>query len=678
MKKNALKINLSLFLFIFILCGVFPLLTKAETSILSSTDIPQNFAQEIFPLQKTKIELHDQKITLDWSEKTTTVSSSYHLVNPEEKKVRLKIGLPLPVPQNKETDPAVINPGEVSSPLKVFYQGEEIKTSYQQNIKGYVWEIRINPGEEVNLEVYYTLPNEINEQGLCEIGYRFSPTKTIFPLGESPQFSLVLNFLDTHPGQIINLKPDNYIFVENSLVWEENNQEQNKRKDIVITTNLLEENKSWTTLLSTKDKKQLFTLISQEQYQEAASFLENKYHDFTKTEEKQLLLLRQAYYLKKAGNTKKALNLFSDLVNNDTPYPRAYWELGKSYEHHTGKLTGLFNQIQELQIHALLQPWLVAKLPPEKVKLSSPEITIKYADTNESRQGILIKSHLTDKDGDITKIILRYHWEDGQKEEISFPVQPFQYDYDLLYFTLAPDSFKRLFYEFIVTDSAGHEVTSEIKEAFYLNEEIPSNTFILEGANLILGDYTPQEQNKVYKWFKSYLKMAKEAGFVPVEAKSPLFIFMGQEHDFFKDYQGSLFVYYTSAPFSPDETRIPVHRYFLSYWYGPGWHTLPLNELAPLGDALLFNKGWHAQIFKYLQNKDHQLFAKLLCEIGAGKNWAEALNTTYQLTPFKLNFLTVWHFVGNYVLAIILIVLFAWLSKNGHLTKLIQHFKTTK
>ena len=78
MKKNALKINLSLFLFIFILCGVFPLLTKAETSILSSTDIPQNFAQEIFPLQKTKIELHDQKITLDWSEKTTSVSSSYH------------------------------------------------------------------------------------------------------------------------------------------------------------------------------------------------------------------------------------------------------------------------------------------------------------------------------------------------------------------------------------------------------------------------------------------------------------------------------------------------------------------------------------------------------------------------------------------------------------------------
>ncbi|MDD2433427.1 MAG: hypothetical protein PHX01_07060, partial [Clostridia bacterium] len=91
-----------------------------------------------------------------------------------------------------------------------------------------------------------------------------------------------------------------------------------------------------------------------------------------------------------------------------------------------------------------------------------------------------------------------------------------------------------------------------------------------------------------------------------------------------------------------------------------------------------FNKGWHAQIFKYLQNKDHQLFAKLLCEIGAGKNWAEALNASYQLTPFKLNFLTVWHFVGNYVLAIILIVLFAWLSKNGHLTKLIQHFKTTK
>ncbi|MDD2433287.1 MAG: hypothetical protein PHX01_06315 [Clostridia bacterium] len=675
MKKNMLLI---LFIFFFVLTGILPHPTKAITSSLAGTDIPQNFAPEIFPLHKTKIELHDQKITLDWSEKTTTVNGIYHLINPEEKKIKLKIGLCLPPPEKNKINSSETNFTEINSSLKAFCNGEEIQTTYNEKFKGYVWGIKLEPQEEIILKLNYTLQNKTNEQGLCEIGYQFSPMETIFPLGESPRFSLILNFLDTHPGQIINLKPYNYTFRENSLVWKENNLKLDEREAIIITANLEEENKSWTDLLSPKEKKRLLALTSQAQYYEAISLLENKYPNITKTEDKQALLLGQAYYLKKAGKTKKAFNLFADLVNNDAPYPRAYWELGKSYEQHTGKLTGLFNQIQELQIHALLQPWLVAKLPPEKVKLSSPEITIKYADTNESRQGILIKSYLIDKDGDITKIMLRYHWEGEQKEEINFPVHPFQYDYDLLYFTLAPDSFKRLFYEFIVTDSAGHEVSSGIKEAFYLNEEIQSNTFILEGANLILGDYTAEEQNKVHKWFKSYLKMAKEAGFVPVEAKSPLFIFLGQKHDFFKNYQGPLFVYHTLVPFNPDETRIPAHRYFLSYWYGPGWHTLPLNELAPLGDALLLNKGWHAQIFTYLQNKDHQLFAKLLCEIGAGKNWAEALNTTYQLTPLKLNFLTIWHFVGNYVLAIILIVLFAWLSKNGHLTKLIQYFKTTK
>ena len=71
-------------------------------------------------------------------------------------------------------------------------------------------------------------------------------------------------------------------------------------------------------------------------------------------------------------------------------------------------------------------------------------------------------------------------------------------------------------------------------------------------------------------------------------------------------------------------------------------------------------------------------FAQLLYTIGEGKNWTEALSTTYHLTPFKLNLLTIWYFIGNYVLALLIIILFAWLSKKGHLYKLIQHFKTTK
>ena len=664
------KCLLLLLLFLLISYGALPIPVLGTTPTSTDINTIENMPQDIFPLGNTKIKLSEQKITLDWYENTTIVKGSYHLVNPENKTVKLKLGLTIPVPKNVQNNQAE------NSPLLVYYQEEKITTNYNQKLNRFVWEIQIEPSAEVELGILYTLQNEVYEQQFHITGFHFPSAKNKFWPNESYDFSLMLNFKDTHPGQIVKLQPNNYFFQGNSLLWTWETTEA--KEDIIITADTKGENKDWLALLSTKDRKQLLDFTSQEYYYESASFLESKYYNFTKTEEKQLILLGQAYYLQKAGDENRSLKIFTALVNDDAAFPRAYWEAGKSYEEHTNKLAALFNQIQELQIHALLQPWLIAKLPSDNIKLSPPEIAIKYADTNEGRKGIIIKSQVTDKDGDITKISLHYNWEGEKEEEINFDIEPFQYNYDLLHFTLAPGSFKQLFYQFEITDSAGHMITTEIKEAFYLNEEIKSDTYILEGANLILGGYSTEEQTKVHRWFKSYLGMTKDAGFIPVEAKSPLLIFMGQEHKFFKEYQGPLFVYHTPTPFSPNATKIPVHRYFLGYWYGQGWHTLPLNELTMLGDALMLNKGWHAHVFSYLQNKDHQLFAQLLCTIGAGKNWDEALSTTYHITPFKLSFLTIWYFIGNYVLALALIILFAWLSKNGHLNKLIQHFKTTK
>jgi len=669
-KKRFLRI-LILFMFLLIVQPLIP-------CSLSATDITGVIPQDIFPLNQTKIELREQKITNDWSEKTTLVEGFYHLFNPTEKTIKLKLGFCFPTPSNPPTEEITSEEITTDLPFHVFYQEEEITTEYNTKIKGYVWEIPIEPQTEVELGINYILQNETDEAGLQQTGYQFPLAKNKYWPNESYDFSYTLNFQDTHPGQITNLTPSNYSFKEDSLVWSWKTTEE--KKNILITADILTESESWLTLFSTREQNELLTLTDLEEYQDAAFFLENRYHNYSKTEDKQLIALGQAYYLKKAGETKKSSKIFADLVKDDALLPRAYWETGKSYEQNPNKLSDLLNQIQELRIHALLQPWLIAKIPSQEAKLSSspPEITIKYADTNEDRKGIVIKSQIGDKDGDISQIILRYHWEGESDKEVSFDIVPFQYDYEILHFTDAPGSFKQFFYEFAVFDTGGHEVTTGIKEAFYLNKEIESNTFILDGANLILGDYSPDEETKVHRWFKSYLKMASEAGFVPVEARSPLLIFMGQQHDFFKDYQGPLFVYYTSVPFSPNTTKIPVHRYFLSYWYGQGWHTLPLNELTTLGDALMLNKGWQARNFAYLQNKDHKLFAELLCTIGDGKNWTEALNLTYHLTPLKLNLLTVWFFIGNYVLAFMLIIIFTWLSKNGHLTKFFQHIKTAK
>jgi hypothetical protein len=695
MLQERRKTILFLLITLLVLCQSpsFPVEAIAAPHETDLTDLVEGIPQDIFLLNKTGIELREQKIILNWFEQETNVKAIYRLHNPQNTNTKLKMGLSLPHPENSEInqliDKKTVHSGNTAlaentalpktvPPLQIFYKGEELKTTYSKNNQGYIWEIKLEANEETNLEINYTVKNQINKQGLAKTGFRFRSTNAEMWTGDFPAFSLILNFGDsTHPGQIINIEPHTYYFENNSLVW--NLNAEDKREDLIITANLQEEMNSLYSLLSPKERKQFQLMTSQEEYHKAASFLERTALNTKKTTEKQLLQLGQAFYLKKAQNNKKALSVFSNLVDHDAPYARAYWEIGKSYNKRTGKIKDLLNKIQEQKVHPLLQSWLKAKLTPEeKSESTPPEITAFYADTNNSRKGIIMKSHLTDCEGDIAHIILRYHWEDDEEKEVHFEATPFQYDYDLLYFTLAPNSFKRLFYEFEITDHAGHKITSGKKETFYLNEEIQSESFILNGTSLILGDYQPQEQDRIHKWFKSYLQIAKDVGFVPIDTKNPLIVFLGKEHDFIKNSQQSLFIYYTPAPFSPNITRIQVHRYFLSYWYGTGWNTLPEKELTTLGDALLLGKGWSAKNLKYLQAKDNQLFAKLLCQIGEGKNWTEALMSSYRLTPVKLHFLTVWHIIGSYVMAFVLIILFAWLGKNGYITRIISFFKTTK
>jgi hypothetical protein len=191
-----------------------------------------------------------------------------------------------------------------------------------------------------------------------------------------------------------------------------------------------------------------------------------------------------------------------------------------------------------------------------------------------------------------------------------------------------------------------------------------------------LGEYTPEEQDKVYKWFKSYMKMAKEAGFVPIEAKSPYFIFLGEFHEITRNYQGPFFMMYTPAPFAPDQTKLAVHRYFLSYWYGPGWHTLPAKEAEELGDALLLGKGYYVQSLKYLNHKDPKKFAMLLAKMGEGKDWVSSLQEVFNLTPTSLFFRVIWYVYGNMVLAFVIIITFAWLGKTGHLVRFVHMLKS--
>jgi hypothetical protein len=278
----------------------------------------------------------------------------------------------------------------------------------------------------------------------------------------------------------------------------------------------------------------------------------------------------------------------------------------------------------------------------------------------------------------VDKILVRYHWDNQPLIEKEINIQPFQYATSINQLFPAPGSLQRLYYELIAISSDGTVVSSDKKEVFYFNSQITGDTYMRIGANLVLGDYTSVEYNKVFKWFISYLKMAKEAQFVPIENKSPYIIFLGTDHDFIKNYQGPDFILYTPAPFSPTITRIPVHRYFLSYWYGPGWKSLDAKELEPLGDALLLGKGRYVQSLKYLQKKDPLKFAALLNKIGQGSNWTQALAEVFGLSMTALYIRTFWFAYGYSILALLIIIVFAWLGKMGYLIKILHSLNRYK
>lgn len=628
-------------------------------TVPAESRFPEVFPQAIFPLAKTSLELHEERITLDWSELSTTVQGAYKIVNPEEKKVKVKLGLP-----------------NITSALEIYCNEEKKESTLEPRLNAQVWELQLEAKAEINLHLIYTIENSVDEAGIMKTGYRFNPEKSAFwGNTSSPSFSLTLNFKDTHPGQILKLVPYSFQFKRNSLVWEQ--AANAEKKDILILASLQEEMKSWQKLLSPGEKAQLQELTALGGYKTAAEILEKKAREVKNKHDKRLLKLGQAYYLTKTNYQQKALSIFEELVDSEEAYPRAYWELGKSLAQHPGKLEDLLEKVREHEVHALLQPWLLAQLPDGERESSAPQIIIKYTDTNMNKKGITIKGHLTDPDGDIDQVTLHYHWEGERTEEMALQAQQFYYEYEPVFFVPAPSPFKRLYFEISAVDFSGNKVTTGTKEAFYLTEDFQSETFVLDGANLILADYTPREQNKLYAWFKSYLNIAQEVGFVPIEAKSPLFIFMGKNYDFIKDYQGVIFMQYTPAPFSPKQARIAVHRHFLSYWYGAGWNYLPEKEIAKFGDALLLGKNWYYYVFKYLQQKDYHRFAQLLCKIGEGQNWRQALMHSYGLSPLQLYLFTGWHTVGSYVLALIIIIGFAWLGKHGYITKFVRKVKNT-
>lgn len=646
---------------VFIYLFFFSLPVQATNSYLPTDPIPK---------YNSPIILTEKSLILDWLEKTTHFSGTYSFENPTEKDISLIMYIQLP-PGLLENDTQ-----DIQMPLLQVWQNDEtIKVhTYKKYRKhqGYSWEVEFPAHENITLKIDYSLANLFTENNLVQTGYIFRNDQWT---NDKTTTMLQLRFNEIHPGLITEKLPKNHTVKNNNFVWTWNKEET--PKDILFTADIHAEQGIWRNLLTAKDNIVLDALVENNEYSLAADFLKRKY-DYSSTDNINALNLGQAYYYEKAGELNESAKLWKTLFDDETSYKRVYWSLGNIYQGNNNYLEDIYEQVRDLHIHPLIQSWLAAQINDKNIKPSKPEFSTTNAIFEEDGKGLIIKTDISDIDGDIEKITLNYHWEDETDKEKVFDLPPYEYIHKLNYFIAAAKPLQRLYFEISAVDEDENITTTGIKEAFYLNSKIPSETFNLLGANLVLGDFSTKEQDKVFKWFQSYLKMAKEAKFIPLEAHKPYLIFLGKSHDFITKYNGPHFIQYTPYPFTPDNTVIPVHRYFLSYLYGPGWQNITEDEFKTVADALLLGKGSQVLDLKYLQHKDNTQFYKLLQSVGEGNTWNEALVKVYNMSPNEIKARALWFTYGNFVIAFILIIFIAWIGKKGYVLSYMQHRKKNK
>lgn len=645
------KFILNLFMFFLLLLFYFAMpATAAEKALLPTS--PQ-------PTKATVVQLEEFSINVNLFEEYSDIKTIYNVFNTSNRKITLTLKLPV--------SSVLKSPNNDTAP-ELTISEKQFKFYKKQN--SYYWEIPFEPNEKLILDFSYNSSYIIEDKDMLTAGLRW-PSQNLWS-GETVKSDLKFHFNEINPGQIIDIEPKSFKIIADTLSWSWDGLPDSE--SVKIHADIISEITRWEAALSEEERELLHQFLSVHNYQAASFFYTNKY-EAAQADEQPFLRVGQAYYLEKAGKHEEALVIWNELYDDKSLSSHVYWQLGKKYKLQSSNLNNLYEQVRELQVHPLLQQWLANQLPSNLIKHSPPEVILTKASVDKEKNGLLIKGSFSDPDGDIDKITLRYRCEDNPYVENTFDLKPFEYTQNVSFFIPMDKSMQKVYYEFVVTDSTQNTINSEQKEVFFLTNEIQSTTYPLLGAKLVLGDYSIAEHDKVYKWFKSYLKMANEAKFIPLGGKAPYFIFLGKPNDFIASYQGPLFLMYTPAPFSPNTTKLYVHRYFLSYWYGAGWEQLTDEELLKFGDALLLGQGSFVRIIKYLKHNDQTHFYELLEFIGAGNTWEQGINEVYQMSAFEINVKAYWYTYGNNVLAVVIILLFAWLGKNGYISKLIKSLR---
>lgn len=629
------------------------------------------------PRGKTDIVMDKSKIYLELSEETTTLKADYFLLNPTEKSDKLTMSLPaelLLIDDGAEAtnDDTPSNDAEPLPPITIEISDSEqdIDFRYNEDDNTYLWTIAFEPLETLELHIEYQTKNSVNENGLTVVGLT-NPPDTGFKSAAGFSSSVTVGFTEpeVNPGNIVSLEPEDYTIDGDYFYWTWDVPED--LCDLVLCLNIINEKATWTEELTTAEKTLLSAYIEAGNYRQAAAVFARRC-ELVPKEKKEALRIGEAYYLEKAREEDKANTVWEELYFYETTTPRAYWALGKAAVGQVTKLSKYYTRVKELQVHPLIQEWLAAQLPEEKFEYSTPVFHSTLAEHEKGTAGLNLQTTVVDSDGDIKEITLDYYWEERNVASIPLPVTPFKYKHNPSCFIEAEGPLLRIYYEFFVVDKSGNQSSSGKKEAFYITDEITGHTENLSGANLVLADYSAEDQDEIRKWFKSYLQMLNESDFISLHGGTPYFIFLGKRHDYIDEYQGPLFLLYSPPPFSPAMVKNQVHGHFLSHLFGLGWNNLPEKQLSELGDSLLLGKGKHVLTLKYLQAKNPDDFNTLLYNVGLGMKWEEAIKDLYGLNTIQLWLLSCWHACRSMIIAIILIIAFAWLGKNGHLVRFIR------
>ncbi|MFY9175029.1 MAG: hypothetical protein WAO24_06760 [Peptococcia bacterium] len=618
------------------------------------------------PSQDTQVKLQNKTTDIYWFEDHLQIVTSYSLINPSDKKLKLQLSFPY----NNNSLPEEYYPQVKVNKISEWTE-LSIDTEYKNGL--YSWELSFDIEEEQLMSITYCLAREVNNLGLYMIDYSSGYSSKWAKLPNRTVVNLI--FAENNPAQIREIEPLNYKFTGNQLSWI---FYQNQQEAVLIKADTFSEKRHWETLVTQEERQRLAGFLADKDYLSAAELFRVKALAADKESWLQLQEV-QGYYLIKAGLSKDALPIWQELYDNKSQSPRVYWELGQVLTNDENKkINNLYKRVRELQVHPLIQEWLAAMLQADQLIYEKPAKPLVEINNEGVQEGVLLEIHVTDPDGDLEKVLVNYHWEEQPNTENVIQLLPFNYEHTLKLFIAAPGPLTKLFYEVTAIDKRSQQTSTGEKEVFFLNNRLQGPVYSLSGAMLVLADYSPTEQDKVDKWFRSYLKLARDTGLVSLELNRPYFIFLGQNHEFIAQYQGRHFILYTPAPFNPELTRIKVHRFLLSYWFGPGWNQLPETELARLGDALLLSRGRYTLLCKYLSDKNDGKFTALLNHVGQNADFPRALNDIYGLTLAEAQIKALWHACNNMVIAVLLIILFTWLGKNGQITRIITYFMERK